>query len=87
MQRFMKFQKKLIIILLRFNDKNFLKVSAKDGKNINEAFELMIDLYELTVNNNQNIIENENEIKETKNKGNKKLKEIKNKKDESRRCC
>ena len=69
------------------NDKNFLKVSAKDGKNINEAFELMFDLYELTVNNNQNIIENENEIKETKNKDNKKLKVKKSQKDESKRCC
>ena len=71
------------------NDKNFLKVSAKEGKNIDEAFDIMIDLYELNVNNNQNVVENENEneTEKPKNKDNKKLKKEKHHKDKIKRCC
>ena len=71
------------------NDKNFLKVSAKEGKNIDEAFDIMIDLYELNVNNNQNVVENEGggETEKPKNKDNKKLKKEKHHKDKIKRCC
>ena len=73
------------------NDKNFLKVSAKDGKNINEAFELMIDLHESNINNNENIIENENdndnEIEKPKNKDKQKINKKNHKKEKTKRCC
>ena len=65
---------------VKINKDNFLKVSAKSGKNIEEAFNYMIDIFN---NNNVNTI-NENEEDNTTAKLDKKNLQKTNKK---MKCC
>ena len=62
----------------KINDENFIKVSAKTGKNINYAFDYLLDLIE------KNIDENDDEEIIIKNKPKKKLKKNAKKK---MKCC
>ena len=62
----------------KINDENFIKVSAKTGKNINYAFDYLLDLIE------KNIDENDDEEIIIKNKPKNKLKKNAKKK---MKCC
>ena len=62
----------------KINDENFIKVSAKTGKNINYAFDYLLDLIE------KNFDENDDEEIIIKNKPKKKLKKNAKKK---MKCC
>ena len=62
----------------KINDENFIKVSAKTGKNINYAFDYLLDLIE------KNIDENDDEEIIIKNKPKNKLKKNSKKK---MKCC
>ena len=62
----------------KINDENFIKVSAKTGKNINYAFDYLLDLIE------KNINENDDEEIIIKNKPKNKLKKNSKKK---MKCC
>ena len=62
----------------KINDENFIKVSAKTGKNINYAFDYLLDLIE------KNIDENDDEEIIIKNKPKNKLKKNTKKK---MKCC
>ena len=62
----------------KINDENFIKVSAKTGKNINYAFDYLLDLIE------KNIDENDDEEIIIKNKQKNKLKKNTKKK---MKCC
>ena len=62
----------------KINDENFIKVSAKTGKNINYAFDYLLDLIE------KNIDENDDEEIIIKNKPKNKLKKKAKKK---MKCC
>ena len=69
-------------VLNDFNDIKFIRVSAKDGKNITKAFNEMIDLLDED-NQEKNDIENKDESGK-KNKGTK----LKNKKSNlNKKCC
>ena len=54
---------------LKINDENFLKVSAKTGENINEAFEYLLDIIEQNNNNKgEQIIITNQKVKNKKKK-------------------
>ena len=69
-------------VLNDFNDIKFIKVSAKDGKNITKAFNEMIDLLD-----EDSQEKNDNENKDESGKKNKGTK-LKNKKSNiNKKCC
>ena len=61
----------------KINDENFIKVSAKTGENIKEAFKYLLDIVEQNSDENKDeeiIIKNKTKKNKLKNKGKKKVK-------------
>ena len=61
----------------KINDENFIKVSAKTGENIKEAFKYLLDIVEQNSDENNDeeiIIKNKTKKNKLKNKGKKKVK-------------